>query len=250
MGSDAQDLPGVAMEAPFLSARRATIAVQIYNHLRQQVVTGALRPMQCLSEKDLATTLGVSRTPIREALGKLEEEGLIQIRPQYGTFVAPILPESVASSQFVREALECAGVREAASRCTDADRKRLLDILAHQHACDGDTAFFEADDALHRMLMGMAGHEAVWRVVHAAKATIDRVRFLSVQRSTKRQAILAEHQRIVDCVCDGNAAGAAEAMRQHLRGVFESTEQTMQQHPEFFQSQPAATRPNRRRPRV
>ncbi len=228
---DAHSLPGAAMEAPFLSARRATISVQLYTHLRQQIVMGALRPMQCISEKDLAATLGVSRTPVREALGKLEEEGLIQIRPQYGTFIAPILPAAVSSSQFVREALECAGAREAAIRCNAQDRAALAEILASQRDTESDEAFFEADDGMHRRLMIIAGQPDAWRVVHAAKATIDRVRVLSVKRRTKRQTVMAEHQLIIERVCANDPEGAVLAMQSHLRGVFASTVQTMQQHP-------------------
>ena len=241
-----QEGGGIALPRPTLDPRRATIAVQVHALLRHQVVAGVLRPMQCLSEKDLAASLGVSRTPVREALGKLEEEGLVQIRPQYGTFVAPILLDGVSSSQFVREALECTAVREAARRCTDADRTALAAVLDGQRPEVSDTAFFEADDRLHRTLMAVAGQETAWRVVHAAKATIDRVRFLAVQQPSKRRTILAEHRRIVRAVAAGDAAAAAEAMQDHLRGVFASTERFMHQHPEFFGPQ-VAPRPNRRR---
>ena len=233
--------------SPLFDSRRFTIAMQIHAHLRQQVVAGVLRPLQCLSEKELAASMGVSRTPVREALGKLEEEGLVQIRPQYGTFVAPILVDGVNSSQFVREALECAAVREAARRCTTGDHERLAEILKRQTAEVSDAAFFEADDLLHRTLMGIAGQDTAWRVVHAAKATIDRVRYLSVQQPSKRKDILVEHRRIVDAVTARDEAAAAEAMRAHLQGVFASTERTMRQHPEFFGSQADTARPNRRR---
>lgn len=247
-----QELPAVAGKGagpppPTLDPRRSTIAMQVHAHLRQQVVAGILRPMQCLSEKDLAARLGVSRTPVREALGKLEEEGLVQIRPQFGTFVAPIRLEGVRGSQFVREALECAAAREAALRCTPSGRAALSAILDQQRAEVSDAAFFEADDLLHRTLMAIAGQEAAWRVVHTAKATIDRVRFLSVQRPAKRRTVLAEHRRIVREVAAGDPLAAAGAMQDHLRGVFSSTEHTMRQHPEYFGPDAEAARPNRRR---
>src|ERR1700761_4870476 len=101
------------------SGRRATIAVQIYRHLRRQIVAGDYAPLQPLSENELAAVFGVSRTPIREALGKLEEEKLVSILPQYGTFVSPIVIDRVFSDQFVREAIECAAIGEAAARCKE-----------------------------------------------------------------------------------------------------------------------------------
>ncbi|MGI4801431.1 MAG: GntR family transcriptional regulator [Janthinobacterium lividum] len=232
---------------PVFASRQHTIAMQIHTHLRQQVVAGVLRPMQCLSEKELAAAMGVSRTPVREALGKLEEEGLVQIRPQFGTFVSPILAGGVSSSQFVREALECAAAREAARRCTPADQEELEQILMQQRPEVSDTEFFEADDRLHRRLMALAGQEAAWRVVHAAKATIDRVRYLSVKQPAKRKTILIEHRRIVAAVAARKEDAAVAAMHAHLQGVFASTERTMRQHPEFFGATPDAARPNRRR---
>lgn len=229
--------------------RRATTSMQIYTELRRRIVTGALRPMQCLSETDLAASFGVSRTPIREALSKLEEEALVEIRPRFGTFIAPILPAKVKGSQFVREALECTAIVLAASHCTDTQAGELDRILAvERHAAD-DESFFLADDMLHRTLLRIAGQEAAWQVVHTAKAVIDRVRYLSVQRPTKRQSILAEHGSIVDRVRARDPAGAADAMRQHLRGVFVSTELTMAENPEFFAWDAEGPRPNRHRPR-
>jgi len=229
--------------------RRATTSIQIYSDLRHRIVTGALRPLQCLSETEFATSMGVSRTPIREAFSKLEEEGLVEIRPRFGTFVSPILPAAVLSSQFVREALECAAIAEAATRCTPSQRWGLEDILDEQHHAVEDEAFFLADDALHRALMTMAGQDTAWRVVHNAKAVIDRVRYLSVQRLTKRQSILCEHQQIVAHVIARDPLAAVTAMRDHLRGVFVSIELSMRAHPEFFAWDEDGPRPNRHRPR-
>ena len=229
--------------------RRKTSSTQIYADLRHRIVTGSLRPLQCLSETQLAATLGVSRTPIREALGKLEEENLVEIRPRFGTFVSPILPAAVMSSQFVREALECAAILKAATCITLPQQLELETILAAQRAAVDDETFFLADDALHRALLRIAGQHAVWGVVHTAKAVIDRIRYLSVQRRTNRQATLDQHQLIVDRVSAHDPEGAAAAMRDHLRGVFVSIEISMAAHPEFFAWDEHGPRPNRNRPR-
>ena len=223
--------------------------MQVYADLRHRIVTGALRPLQCLSETELALSLGVSRTPIREALGKLEEESLVEIRPRFGTFVSPIFPASVSSSQFVREAMECTAVVEAARRCTLAERRQLEAILAEQQQAADDQSFVLADDMLHRALITMAGQDVAWGVVHSAKAVIDRVRYLSVQRPTKRPAILVEHHEIVGRVVARDPDGAADAMREHLRSVFASIQLTMATNPELFAWDEDGPRPNRYRPR-
>ena len=149
----------------------------------------------------------------------------------------------------MREALECTAIVEAAARCTETQRHELERILAEQHRAAEGESFFLADDALHRALINMAGQQAAWGVVHKAKAMIDRVRYLSVQRSTKRQSILAEHQAIVERVIARDPVGAASAMRTHLRGVFVSIELSMAAHPEFFAWDEKGPRPNRHRPR-
>jgi GntR family transcriptional regulator, rspAB operon transcriptional repressor len=237
----------IAASGPKLhSGRRATIAAQIYRHLRTQIVTGAFVPLQSLSESELAESFGVSRTPIREALSKLEEESLVSILPQYGTFVAPIRSEDVFSGQFVRQSLECAAIAEAAERCDEQAARLLRENLRLQHASRSG-AFFEADDALHRTLMAMAGREAAWHVVDAAKVTLDRVRHLSIRTFRKRQETIQEHKDIIDRVIAQDGEGAAKAMAIHLRGAFASTRRIMDAHPEFFRETHEVFRPTRTR---
>lgn len=244
---DRKDGAGDGLALAFVRGRGATIAMQIYKHLRGQIVAGAYPPLQLLSEAELAAVFGVSRTPVREAFGKLEEEGLISIQPQYGTFVAPVRIDRVAGDQFVREALECAAVRMAAARCTAADAADLSAILEGQRACTTETAFFAADEAMHRALLVLAGHEAAWHVLDAAKVNLDRIRHLAAQDMFKRQSILQEHARIVVAVAAGDADEAETAMRAHVRGIFASSETMMQAHPEFFQANAADARPARRK---
>ncbi len=234
--------------APLISGRRATMAMQIYRLLRREIMQGHYKPLHSLSESVLAATYGVSRTPVREAFGKLEEEGLVAILPQYGTFVAPIRIDRVSGDHFVREALECAAVRRAAERCTQADAATLHAIIATQRsATTNDEAFFEADEEMHRALMALSGHADAWHVVNAAKVNVDRIRLLSVRQMFKRQSTLNEHERIIDAVVTGRADEAAAAMRDHLLGVFDSSQRMMAAHPEFFQATSGDPRPARRR---
>ncbi len=236
--------------ALFQSRRGNTIAVQIHRRLREQIVTGALAPRQTVSENALAASLGVSRTPVREALGKLEEDGLIQIIPQYGTFVTPIVPEHVYGNQFIREALECACIEAAAAQCTDTDAQKLRVLLARQRTAESDAAFFQADEAMHCLLMAVGGQEHAWSVVETAKLHLDRVRHLAVRSTVKRRAILREHAEIIDRVASGDGPSATAAMRAHLRGVYASIDAVMHAHPHFFSEITTAARPARRATRT
>lgn len=218
--------------------RRPTVAMEVRGHLRRLIVEGRLMPGHPLSENDVAGVLGVSRTPVREAFIKLEEEGLLTIYPQYGSFVAPIRMADVYDSQFIRESLECAALVKVVDAITPSDRQWLEALLATQRRhISGDPApFFEADEAFHAGLMRIAGHERAWLVVDTAKGQHDRVRRLAAQDPLKRRAVLKEHSDVVACIFARDTGGAVAAMTKHLRGVFVSVEDVMRDQPAFFAS--------------
>ena len=119
--------------------------------LEEDIVAGRLRPGQRLDEAGLAERFGVSRTPIREALLKLAEEGLVDIYPQHGSFVAPIRLTDVYDAQFVRESLECSAISLAAEKI-DADQSRQLRaVLDRQNA-------FHKDDIRRTDFIECASH--------------------------------------------------------------------------------------------
>src|SRR5438105_1838646 len=148
--------------------RRQTIGGQIRTLLRREIIVGRLLPRAMLSEQELSQRFGVSRTPIREALIKLADENLVEIYPQYGSFVAPITLRDVFDSQFVREALECAALERAAERIDTAQAKVLRAILQRQrqlHRAGDHGEFFLADERMHALIMDIAGHANAWRQV-------------------------------------------------------------------------------------
>ncbi len=216
--------------------RRTTVAVEVRNHLRGMIVAGTLLPGHPLSENEVASGLGLSRTPVREAFIKLEEEGLIVIYPQYGSFVSPIRVADIYDGQFVRESLECAALAKLVADLRPQDAEALEASMAVQRRLLlGDPGpFFEADELFHASLMQMAGHERAWSVVEAAKRQHDRVRRMTVRDPLKRRAVLEEHGEVVDAILRRDATAAAVAMQRHLRGVFVSVEAVMTRHPEFF----------------
>src|SRR5262249_46757327 len=202
--------------APVVPMRRQTIADQVCAFLRREIVVGQLLPRTLLSEQDLSQRFGVSRTPIREALIKLAQDGLVEIFPQYGSFVAPIKLRDVFDSQFVREALECAAVGRAAERIDAAQSATLTEILRRQRqAMRGadSAAFFTADEAMHAEIMKIAGHANVWRQVENAKLQMDRVRHMRMRGPRRLSVVFAEHRAVVERLAAHDAAGAIEAMR-------------------------------------
>ena len=224
-----------------LATRRRGASGIAYAWLREAILSGHLRPGQALSENELAHQLGVSRTPVREAIIRLENEGLLSVRPQVGTSVAPIDVEAVADVQFLREAVECRTVALAAQRVTPADALELRRQLKEQAriAARGDhAAFVPLDDRMHQKLVAMAGRPRVWRAVEDAKAQLDRVRFLSLEDPAWLATIHRQHEEIVGRVIAGDADGAVAAMSLHLRAVFASIETIARSSPEYFRSAP------------
>ena len=229
---------------------------QVYESLRGRIVRGELRPGESLSETSAAESYGVSRTPVREVFWHLVEDGFLRVVPQVGTFVAPISIAAVRDSQFIREALECRAVADAARVAGPADVLELRRALSEQAEVvqSGDlAAFFALDEAMHRQLMGMAGHPFVWQVIAGAKAQLDRVRFLSLEDPNWLGMILDQHGAIVDRVAARDADGAGLVMQQHLRTAFAAIDRLASERPGFFEGagaqSSAADAPSSRRAR-
>lgn len=222
-----------------LGTRVATRAREhVYDALRDGIVTLELAPGRRLSESELAGRLGVSRTPVREALVRLRDDRLVEIVPQLGTYVARISDAAVADAQFVREALECAAIRIAAERVTPADVTRLgriLDRQADVRDADDPDGFYALDDELHAALCAISGHAVVWALAGRANGHLNRIRRLSLPQPRYLAAMVAEHHAVVAAVADGDPDAAEAALRHHLRMVLSVMGDLRSQHPEFFQ---------------
>jgi DNA-binding GntR family transcriptional regulator len=203
--------------------RRVRLSDQAYLALRGMIVRGALAPGSQIVEPRLAEELGISRTPLREALLRLAEEGLVDVFPQSGSYVAPIRVEAVTEAQFVREHLECALIREAAERVDPRALAELHRNLAQQDEAqrrhDAD-AFYELDEALHAAFAECAGRPGVWRLIQQSKLHMDRVRLLSLPIAHQIPLLVEQHRAIVQAVARRDPDAAETALRRHLREVF------------------------------
>lgn len=220
-----------------LPLRRNTISAQIHAALRRDIIVGQLAPRAMLSEQEFAVRFGISRTPVREAMIKLAEEGLVEIFPQYGSFVAPIKLLDVFDSQFTREALESAAVKKAIERLDkdgDAELKAVIDRQRSSLRPQDRDAFFLADEDMHILIFRLAGHANAWRFVEAAKAQMDRVRHIAITLPRKQASILAEHEAVIDRMLARDNEGAVEAMRAHLRGIFRTIEMLRNDNSTYF----------------
>ncbi len=219
--------------------RAGTLArIHAYGAILDAIVRSEFEPGRRLSENELAAWLGVSRTPVREALAKLREEGLVEIVAQLGTFVAPINPRAVTDAQFIRESLECAAVRKAAVNAGEDDIAELESIVRNQHRSveTGDhDAFYVLDDDFHHALCDLSGHAAVWGLGQRVKPHLNRVRRLSLPAPSYLEQMVSDHEVVLAAIERNDPDVAESALRDHLRMVLREIPSLREQRPEYFE---------------
>lgn len=217
--------------------RRLPAADQIYNALREEIITCRIPPNEAISENRVCGMFAVSRSPVRIALTRLAEDGLIDIFPQRGTFVAPIKMKQVIESQFARTALEIALVEEATRKWTpdhSAEAHRNLDDQ-RQHAASGEAwEFYLDNERFHYLIARAAGLEGVWKTVQSVKMLWDRIGHLANRVPGHCEDIITEHEAIVASVDSGDARAAVKAMRVHMRSVFTGIARLRPLHEDYF----------------
>lgn len=217
------------------------LAVQIKRILVRRIVTNALRPGERLSENEVSAALGVSRQPVRDAMIRLSEAGLVRALPQRGTEVTRIDLESVDSGRFLREAAEVAVIRDAAVRASPAAIAAMKDIIRAQDRAverEDHPKFLALDDDLHAAFSVSIGHEDVWRLMQNVKLQMDRVRYLSLPDATPVTLLTQQHRRIVAALEARDPDRAEAAMREHLSEVLSSLPRLVARLPDYFEKSP------------
>ncbi|MBS1843631.1 MAG: GntR family transcriptional regulator [Actinobacteria bacterium] len=194
----------------------------IVAELREDIISGELRPGEKLSEARLARRFGVSRTPVREAFKELESEDLVTIERRRGTFVTRLTRAEVMELYTVRAALEGMAARLCAERMTDETLKDLDEIMAGlQEAVDADDGplFLARDKTLHERIFAGAGNSMLTQHYSLLSAHMQRERLgsLVTRRPGRLARSLAEHQQILRAIADRDGPSAELAMRMHVQ---------------------------------
>jgi DNA-binding GntR family transcriptional regulator len=220
---------------------------RVYLWLRRRIVEMDMLPGARVVERDIAEEFGTSRTPVHEAVQRLADEGLIEIVPRSGTFVARIPLDALEEANLVRHALETAIIEKAAQRVQPADAARLRDILAEQEAAIASSdfaTFHRTDERFHALLAELSGYPGVWPIIQQAKTQMDRYRQLTLPLEGRMPGVLEEHRAVVEAIEARDPEKAVAAMREHLDHVMPVLEITRKLRPEFFTSH-LASRPVR-----
>jgi GntR family transcriptional regulator, rspAB operon transcriptional repressor len=202
--------------------RKLPVSDQVYLALRRAILSVDLKPGASISENRICRHFGVSRTPVRTAIVRLAEEGLIDVYPQQGSFVSLIRLAEVGDSHFVRTALEVAILREVAQRWLPEYSVAAREVLERQRAAlaVGDhEEFLREDDAFHGLFAEIAGRPGVWVTILAAKARLGRFIRLSALPG-RLPNVVAEHAAIVDALDRGREEDAVKRLLHHLDQKF------------------------------
>lgn len=211
-------------------------ASRAYLLLRERIVSAQLTPGSRLAEQEFAEELGMSRTPVHEAVRRLAGEQLIEVRPRAGTYVTRISADALEEALLVRGALELMVVEKAAERGSLDAFAALRAVLARQADCarTGDAAQFRhLGDEFHARLAAAAGMPGVWQLVRQPKTHLDRYRTLVGQATPRMTAALIEHGDILRAVETRQPGRAAQAMRTHLRHVVPGLNVALALKPEY-----------------
>ncbi len=190
-----------------------------------------------LQEKRIADDFGVSRTPVREALLRLSEGGLVDIYPQSGTVVSRVPVSAIPEAVVVRKALEGTTVEAAALLATAADIARLDAIIARQrsHAATGNaSSFHEEDESFHEAIAQISGYPGIWVILKTVKVQIDRARRLTLPVLGRMDNVVHEHMIIRDALAAHDATAARDAMIHHLSAVIPDVDELRSRYPDYF----------------
>jgi DNA-binding GntR family transcriptional regulator len=212
-------------------------ASHVFEALREEIIALKLAPGAVLSRLALQERFGLSSTPIRDALMRLQEERLVQVFPQHATVVSPIDLGRARQAQFLRRSVELEVVRALAMRPDPEVTARLRSLIRQQTAFAdvGEyEAFTNADLAFHRAMYDAANVAELWHLVRRQCGHIDRLRRLHLPVEGKIREILRAHTAIVDAIEAGSPDEAQHCLRDHLSRSLDFVDTLKASHPEYF----------------
>ncbi|WP_246675607.1 GntR family transcriptional regulator [Mesorhizobium sp. B2-6-4] len=219
--------------------RSRQVALQIHEILRDRILTVELAPGTVLSRASLQVEFGVSQTPVRDALMRLQEEGMVEIYPQYATVVARIDIRHARQAQFLRLSVELEAVRRLTLESPAQTAAELDDILTRQEIVASPktyNVFDSLDREFHRKIYERAGILELWATVRRQSVHLDRLRRLNLPMPGKMQTVLEDHRAIVKAVRSGDTDAAASALRRHLSGTLSIIDVISEQFPNYIRS--------------
>lgn len=227
-----------------ISTERNTLGSKAYAAIRDEIVSLRLRPGQMIFENAVAAMLGVSRTPVREAFYRLQQEELIEILPQRGARVAYLSVEKMKEAQWIRESLEMSAFAQAArnwnaaeSKYRDAERKANALLKEQRNVIDSSdyTRYVGLDERFHAVILETAGNNRLLIIVGQMKAHLNRMRYLELQEARHEKDSIRQHEEIFAAIRDNDVELTGELLQHHLRLLLDIWPTIIEKNKDLFQ---------------
>jgi DNA-binding GntR family transcriptional regulator len=217
-------MPKITSQESTARVTRQTSSGAVYEQIRSRILDNAFRPGMQAREQELVDMFGVSRTPIREALVRLQDEGLVEIVPRRGMRVLPVSIEHMQEIYQVLTSLEATAAELVALRKPTAKDLKPLEracvAMDRALAKDNLDAWAAADEAFHLHVLKLCGNASLEQIVRKYWDRIHRARCITLKLGPKPHASAEEHREIVAAMARGDAQQAHQLFRQHrARGV-------------------------------
>ncbi len=218
---------------------QTTSSQPIFNYLHEQIISMQIQPGQKLSENSLAKQFNISRTPVREAIARLVQLGLVEVKIKSGTFVSKLSVKNITEAQFIRQALEVAIVQRVAKAQPTNTIEKCEQIIALQAQAAGQNHVLEfqyLDDQFHQSLASFTQFDRAGQIIQFEKAHLDRVRNLGLKEiGNQYDRVLNQHNAILSAIKNKNADLATQAMTQHTQEILLILNDIQKNHLDFFE---------------
>lgn len=220
-----------------LNAFDGHLSDRVYESLRAAILSMDFEPGAVLRKGPICEALGVSRTPVADAILKLEADRLVEIIPQSATRVSKLSMKEIREDAFLREALEVSAAEFAAEQRTDElvqSLKASIETQTTYFENGNSIAFFRTDQAFHNLLLDCCKIDRLQATIRFVSNHMDRARLVLLPEPGRLQDTLSEHHQIVDAIEAGDPAAVRTAMQTHLRQLIKQLAPLEKERPDLF----------------
>ena len=219
-----------------------TLNQETYHQLKKDILTFALKPVESVSAARLAERYRVSRTPAREALVKLETEGMVQIYPKSGTVISKINVHRVRQEWFIRKTLELGMVDAFVKSVTERDIElmrsyngELKKLVNEPMSADMAYKYLTCDNDFHGVTYMAAGERLSATVIYTMTAHYNRLRILIDLDNLSKQRTLADHEALMKCAENRDAKAYRRTLECHLGHIVDDIGRMREKYPDYFE---------------
>lgn len=220
-----------------INASTSSLKQKVYANLQKSIIELEYKPGELLRKQELCKEFGISRTPLGEAIALLMQDGLVEVVPQAGTYVARLSMDDLHEGAFIREALELAAIKLLADIITEPQLVKLKRNLRLQRVFIDDEdfqGFYALDAQFHAMLLDFTGFEKLNRVANSAWINVDRVRRLLLPIAERVEETYQEHVEIFGTLERRHPTEASNALEKHLGKLMTYITPLEKSYPEYF----------------